>query len=292
MGIVLGAAAGAAAQASLQWDYIGTTSLRNHADEDCGRGNLQRVKLGLTLPVKMVDNKWGGRDMYGIAAAFTNAWLNNYGLAHEVNPERIVNATVSFMFMRALGEKWGIIGAAGAGIYAPSNYIRWKSVLANAGVIFTYKVNEDFTWGIGGGLTNSYGVPMILPMAYIDWKHNGKVKLTVNMSTGIKATASLNLSKRIRLDFVPIEFDALTAVIEHDGREKLYSMLNLRSNASINFKLNKDIMLFVGAGGAFVRKLDLKNRRLSNIFHTGDKNKYHYRAAPQVSCGIIYKPQF
>lgn len=279
-------------QASVQWDYVTESELLDHDDEECGKGGMQRIKTGVTLPLKMSDNRWGSRDMWGVASSFTHAWMENKGIAQDVNPGKIINCTVSLLHMRALGERWGVIGAVGVGIYAPDDYLRWKSLLANAGMIFTYKLNSNFTWGFGGGLTNSYGVPMILPMAYINWTRKGAVKLTVNLSNGVKVAGSVNLSRHVRLDVNAIEFDAISAVIDHEGRERLYSMQMVRSTANFNVKLNKDFMMFVGGGYVFLRRMYLKNRRISNILSTSDENKYSYRPSAMFSVGVVYKPQF
>ncbi|MBD4335566.1 hypothetical protein GUH15_05645, partial [Xanthomonas citri pv. citri] len=83
--------------------------------------------------------------------------------------------------IRSLSDKWSIIASVGGGVYAPLDGVSMKTLLANGAIIFVYKLRKNLDLGIGAGLTNSYGIPMILPMMYFSWRNAGRYELKVDM---------------------------------------------------------------------------------------------------------------
>ena len=65
--------------------------------------------------------------------------------------------------------------------------VSMKTLLANGAIIFVYKLRKNLDLGIGAGLTNSYGIPMILPMMYFSWRNAGRYELKVDMSSGMRS---------------------------------------------------------------------------------------------------------
>lgn len=73
--------------------------------------------------------------------------------------------------------------------------------------------------GIGAGLTNSYGIPMILPMMYFSWRNAGRYELKVDMSSGMKVSVATWLNK-LKLELTALDMDGMSAVMEVDGNRK------------------------------------------------------------------------
>ncbi len=286
---ILMSALSALSQASVQWDYFGRSDFRNHDKEVCGNGSMQRVKARVNVPLSVKIDQWNAPRVWNVTLSATQAWLDNDGMAVDLNPERIINANVSLSHIRNISEYWTLIASAGVGIYAPDNYVRWSSVLANAGAIFAYRLSDNLSIGLGVGLTNSYGAPMIMPMGYIDWRVRGKVNVSLNISNGVMAKVSINATPWLTVDLAPIEFDGMSAVVRKDDKDKLYSMFMIRSTASLNFNVSRKFSIFAGGGGVLLRNSSIKERKIGSLFGGDDKDKYRFKTAPQIVCGLRYK---
>lgn len=276
-------------QASVEWDYFMKSTFRNHDKEDCGEGGLQRVKARLNIPMSVKLDKWGQPRIWNVTLSATHGWLENEGLTEELNPSRIINASVNVSHIRNISKDWMLIASLGVGIYAPTDYISFKSVLASGGAIFAYRLTDNFKIGVGVGLTNSYGTPMVVPMGYLDWSLRGRVEVLLNLSNGVKTSVKIKATDWLTVDVKPIEFDGMSAVVKRDGKDKLYSMFMIRSNLSLDFKMGKHFSIFAGAGGALLRNSSIKDRKIGSLFGGDDKDKYRFKATPQFLAGIRYK---
>lgn len=276
-------------QASVEWDYAMSSTFRNHDKEDCGKGDLQRVKARVNIPVSVKLDQWNQPRIWNVTLSATHGWLGNEGMARELNPSRIINANLSVSHIRNLNENWMLIASLGAGIYAPTDYVSFKSVLANGGAIFAYRLTNNLRIGLGAGLTNSYGAPMIVPMGYLDWQLHGRIEVLLNVSNGIQTKVSIKATERLSVDISPIKFDGMSAVVKRDGKDKLYSMFMIHSSASINLNLGKGLSLFGGAGGVLLRNSTIKERKIGSIFSSDDKDKYRFKPTLQFLAGIRYK---
>ena len=109
----------------------------------------------------------------------------------------------------------------GGGVYAPLDGVSMKTLLANGAIIFVYKLRKNLDLGIGAGLTNSYGIPMILPMMYFSWRNAGRYELKVDMSSGMKVSVATWLNKKLKLELTALDMDGMSAVMEVDGKSKI-----------------------------------------------------------------------
>lgn len=276
-------------QATLEWNYFMKSTLRDHDRTNSGKGDLQNLKARINFPLSMKLDSQGKPRMWNMTLSASHYWLGNEGLAHELNPTRVINASLNLSHIRNINEKWMLIASLGVGIYAPTDYVTFKSVLANGGAIFAYRLRPNLSLGIGAGLTNSYGVPMVVPMAYLDWRLRGRVEVTLNLSYGIKANVRIKATKRLAVDITPIEFDGMSAVVKHQGKDRIYSTLSIRSLLSAEMDMGKGLSLFGGAGGVLLRNISIQERKISNLFDSDDENKYRFNPAPQLTAGIRYK---
>lgn len=130
---------------------------------------------------------------------------------------------------------------------------------------------------------------MVMPMGYLNWQLKGQVELLLNVSNGVKANVKIKANERLTMDVTPIEFDGMSAVIKHDGKDMLYSMFMIRSLLAVDMDLGKGFSLLGGAGGVLLRNSSIQERKIDNLFSGGDTNKYRFKTTPQFSAGIKYE---
>lgn len=256
-----------------------------------GRGDMLRVKGRYTLPLSVKVNERKQPTAWSMTLAASYATLNNKGEAVSLNPDEILNASLNVSYTQPLSARWQLIASLGAGIYAAPSEIALRSVLANGAAIFAYKVSDNLSMGIGLGLTNSYGVPMVMPMGYLDWRTNGDIKVQVNMASGMSVKASTMFGKRFGLELTAIEIDGMSAVRLIDDETKIYSTMMMRSSLSPTLYLSDKMKLSLGIGGTWLRSSKMSKRSLKELFKSfsDDEGKYHFRPAMRVNVVMSYK---
>lgn len=78
---------------------------------------------------------------------------------------------------------WGLALSLGCGIYSHPSNIEFNSILVNGGCIIIYDINPSLSVGVGIGLTNSFGVPMVMPTGYLKWVARKKFEFDVDMTS-------------------------------------------------------------------------------------------------------------
>ncbi len=277
-------------QGYISYDYASASTLKDEAGNRYGSGDMQIVSGGYNIPLSMKRNDrqqltaWSA-SVYGAYGTFSNR-----GQAKDLNPDNIVNGSLNLSHIRPLSERWSAIASIGAGVYAPANEISAKSILANGGFIFVYKLNKNMNIGVGAGLTNSYGVPMILPMLYFNWMQTGRYEFKVDMSSGLKISASTWLGERIKIELAALEMDGMSAVMKVDGKSKIYSTVMLKSYISPSFQVTKRTNLYLGVGGNWVRGISMSDRSLKGFFNNfKDDDDPEFGVALRLTAGLRYK---
>lgn len=148
---------------------------------------------------------------------------------------------------------WSLALSLGCGIYSHPSNIEFNSILVNGGCIIIYDINPSLSVGVGIGLTNSFGVPMVMPTGYLKWVARKKFEFDVDMTSQLKVTASALFRERFRLAWTVIEFDAMATVIEHEHKDKLYSSMMLNSYFSPSFRIVDKLSVFSDIGINFFR---------------------------------------
>lgn len=137
----------ALSQGSLSIDRFGYSDFRNSDGERVGSGSMLRTKAEMTLPIKMKRDEANRLSAWGIRINADYSRLNNSETAAMLNPHEILNTSITLAHIRPLAGRWSMIAALGVGIYAPTNYIRWKSLLGNGIALFIYKINDELSLG-------------------------------------------------------------------------------------------------------------------------------------------------
>lgn len=279
------------AQGYINTEYITKSRMSDKDGNVKGKGDMMRFTGRYTQPLSVRKDSAGRVVAWTATVNGAYAQLNNTDEARTLNPDKILNAGLNISHTRPLGKSWRLITSLGAGVYAHPNTISFQSILANGAVIFAYHVNESLSVGLGLGLTNSYGVPMVMPMGYMVWTTGNQFRFSVDMSSGLKVKAYTFLSPKWRLDLTAIEMDGMSAVVKVDGKSKIYSSTMMKSMLSTSYCFSKQMSVYLGVGGSWRRSIRLSDRKIKSFFKnfSSDDNKYRFAPALWLTAGLQYK---
>lgn len=280
-------------QGYIQYDYIPTSTLKDGLNNPYGSGNIQIMSGNCNIPLSVKHNAEKQPIVWNTTLRFAYATLENQGQAKELNPDDILNGSLNLTHIRPISKKWNLIASIGGGIYSPTNEISAKSILANGGIIFVYDLNRNLKLGAGIGVTNSYGVPMVMPMLYLSWQKTGKYEFKIDMSNGMKVSSSVWLYRMLKLELTALEVDGMSAVVNTGGQSRIYSTVMLRSHLSPSFHFNKHIELYASVGGNWLRGITLSERSMKGFFNAmkndREEDKLRFDVALRVSTGVRFK---
>ena len=279
------------AQGYISCDNIFGSSLRDESGNRYGRGGMYMVSAGYNVALSAKMNERNQPTVWSASLYGTYAVLENDGAAKDMNPGSIVNAGVGLTHIRPISNKWSILASVGAGVYAPARELSCKSILGSGGVIFICRLNDNLSLGAGAGISNSFGIPMAMPMLYLNWRHGGRFDFHIDMSNTIKMSASTAIGRRLRLELTPLEVDGLTSVITVDGKSRIYSMMMLRSYLSPSFSFNDRLSVFAAVGANWVRGVDITERSLKAFFSSfkEEDDDPYFQSALRISAGVKFK---
>ncbi|ADV43412.1 hypothetical protein Bache_1407 [Bacteroides helcogenes P 36-108] len=279
------------AQGYVSYDYISASTLKDKSGNEWGSGSMQIMSGSYNIPISVKHNDKGEVQAWSVSLYGAYGILDNQGQARELNPDRLFNGSLNVSHIRPISKKWSIIASIGGGIYAPTHEIAFRSILVNGGIIFVHKLNKNLDLGIGAGLTNSYGIPMVLPMLYLKWMKTGRYEFTINMSNGLKVAASTWLSKKIKIELAAIEMDGMSAVTKVEGKSKIYSTVMIKSSISPSYQITPKASIYAGIGGNWARGVSISDRSIkgfANNFKENNGNR-EFGVSLRVTTGIRYR---
>lgn len=278
------------AQGTIEYGSDARSSLRDEQGNRYGSGAMEKVTAKIAIPLGTKTDSLGRTTAWQAALNASYATLDCDGEAEEKNPENIVNAGITIIHTRPISRRWSLMMAAGCGIYAPKNEIRMQSILANGGAMFIYRINRDMSIGAGGGLTNAYGVPMVMPMMYFSWMSRGRFELKVNMSSGMEVAVATTIGRRIRIELVAVEMDGMMAVTKIDGKPQIYSSARIGSHLRPSMRIGHRTALFASFGATWLRSADITDRSLRGLVESfrEDRDKRYFNPALSFTAGVSY----
>lgn len=278
-----------AQQIQISADYLSRTIFSDRQKNNYGKGEMMGYSLKYNQPLPADINEYGQPTAWAISLIGSYYDFENYGEAQYANPDEVLNASINLSHIRPLSERWSIIALIGCGVYSNPKEIGWKSVLANGGCIFIYKINESFSIGAGLGLTNAYDVPMIAPMGYVKWNLKSWIDIDINVSNSIKATASTWIGNRFKLSWHILEMDGISSVINIGDKSKLYSSMLLSSFISPSFYLSKKSSIYLDVGVNIARTIRTTDRKIKYMFaEIKEEDKRSFKPACKVGIGVRY----
>lgn len=252
-------------QGYANYESLTSSSLKDKEGNKHGSGNMQRLSGRCTVPL---SRKLNGRKQpmaWNMTFSASCGIMNNEGEARRLNPNRILNASLTVSHLRPLSERWNLIASLGCGIYAVPDKIQWQSLLANGAFIFAYRLRGNLSIGIGGGLTNSYGIPIIMPMGYLNWRTNGRYEVIIDIANAPKIQIATQTRKAVRLELTALEMDGMSAVVQADGRQKIYSSTMICSSLNVSLPLFGKTSIYANVGGIWLRSATMTDRNLRRM---------------------------
>lgn len=286
--ILLGFALSASGQITFQTDMLTASRFTDEAGKHLGSGAMQRVAATCTMPWGVKADGCGRQCRWAVTLRAGYAWLDNRGVAKSYNPNRVLQAGANLSHVRSLSPRWQLMASLGAGFYADPREVDWGSLLANGGIVFAYRINPHLSLGAGLGLTNSYGVPLLLPLGYFNYNGGERFRLTIDLATRPKVSVATRPARWLTLELTPFEIDGLTAVRRINGKSKVYSSTLLQSAFRSTFHLRESLSLHVEAAGTWrrsVRLTDKSLRGLKSQLSDGEEKRY-FLPALQLSAGL------
>lgn len=278
------------AQGYLKSDYILSSSLKDDAGNKVGSGDLFKISGRYTLPLSVKRNNSGQVSTWSATLSGSYGMLNNKNMSVDINPDKIVNANLNISHIRPLSEKWYLLASLGGGLFSEPNKITGKSLLINGGGIFVYRVNDNLDIGIGAGVTNAYGAPIIMPMSYLKMQFVGKYEFKVDMASNAEISASIQFRENFKLRLVALEVDGLSAVMKRNDKSMIYASTVLRSYLTPELKIGKLSTLYLGVGGAWIRSAKLTDRTYKSFidYFKKDDNDYRFASTGYLTVGFKY----
>jgi hypothetical protein len=278
------------AQFVFKTEYIGQSAYRlaeGEKNEKVGNSKGSAVVLqgGVTIPLyeKLNENNRPARWSMNIGGAY--AKLDNKNFTGPLVIDEILNLGVSLNHLRPLNDKWSMMATIGAGIYMPGtdfSKIQLKHVLGTAGVVFIRHLKPNLDLGGGVAINNSFGYPMLFPAFYLNWKTKGKYEVKINMIKGLEMSVGYDVNEMLRLQLIA-EMNGQMALLEQDGKDKIFSHAYLVAGFRPEIKIGKKISIPITAGINAWRPAGITDRKLKSIFQ--DK-EYYFQASPYASVGL------
>lgn len=277
-------------QGYVNYDCLTSSSLRDKDGNKYGAGNMQRISGRYTIPLSKTVNEREQPTAWSMTLAASYGMMDNRDGAQDWNPDRILNAGLSVAHVRPISERWSLIASLGGGIYASPEDVSWQSLLASGAFIFVYHVHDNFSVGVGGGVTNSYGIPIVIPMGYLSWRTNGQYEVVIDMSNALKVQVATQFGKNVRMQLTAMEMDGMSAVMRVDDRQKLYSSVMISSGLNVSCRLFGKASVYAGVGGVWLRSADITDRSLKSFFKSfsDDNDELCFAPSLRLSVGLRY----
>ena len=222
--------------------------MKDEDNEKLGAGDMWQLRGRYTFLFSAKQNARKQPVVWSGTLSGMYAHMNNEGMAAEANPNDVLNVAFNVSHLRPFSPRWYMMASLGIGVYTVPKDISFKSILANGAVIFAYKLRDNLDIGAGAGLTNSYGVPLIMPMGFLKWNITGPYEVNVEVAGHMKASVSREFPDRFRLSLVPIDMDGMSAVAKRNGDYKIYGATRMRAYIRPEYKTGKKSYIYAEMG--------------------------------------------
>lgn len=249
----------------LKTEYIPFSSYIRPEDsvKTNSKSNFKRADLNLSIPLSMKKDSSGRVKAWSVLLSGSYVKMTHKDYEKQLFPDQMLNAQAGLQHLRPLGKKWSMMMTASVGIYTDLEQISSDDILGQGGVLFIRHFNPNLALGAGPVLTTAFGVPMILPWIYFDWKTNGKVKFNINFPEGMEA--GYLVSDRFVLKAV-VNLSGMTVERKKDGKSMLLGYQQITAGIRPEIKLNDKLSLSLTGGTALLRSFNENDRKIKSIF--------------------------
>lgn len=228
------------------------------------KSNFRRVQLNLTIPLSVKKQEDGRIKSWSLLVNGAYAKMTHRNYEEALFPEQMLNAQVGLQHIRPLGQgKWSLMIMGTVGVYTDLEHVDKDDILGQGGVVFIKRFNPNLAFGVGPGITTAFGVPMVMPFIYFDWRTGEKFKFRINFPEG--AEAGYQFSDSFALKAV-VGLDGMTVERKRDGVSKLLGYQQITAGLRPEIKLSKSMSLRLTGGSVLVRSFSENDRNIKSIF--------------------------
>jgi len=227
------------------------------------KSDFKRADLNLSIPLSVKKDSSGKVKAWSLLLSGSYAKMAHKDYEKQLFPDQMLNAQAGIQHIRPLGKKWSMMMTATVGVYTDLEQISSDDILGQGGILFIRHFNPNLALGGGPVLTTAFGVPMILPWIYFDWKTNGKIKFNINFPEGMEA--GYLFSDKFALKAV-VNLSGMTVERNKDGKSMLLGYQQITAGIRPELKLNDKLSLRLTGGTALLRSFNENDRKIKSIF--------------------------
>lgn len=249
----------------LKTEYIPHSSYIRPEDsvKTDSKSDFKRVDLSLSIPLSVKKNEAGKVKAWSLLLNSSYAKMSHRNYETQLFPNQMLNAQVGLQHMRPLGEKWSVMMTASVGVYTDMENIDFNDVLGQGGILFIKHFSPNLALGGGPVLTTAFGVPMIMPWIYFDWKTGSKIKFNINFPEGMEA--GYQFSDKFALK-AAVGLNGMTVERNKGGKSTLLGYQQITAGLRPELKLSESLSLRVTGGTALLRSFNENDRKIKSIF--------------------------
>lgn len=237
--------------------------------------NFKRAQLIFEVPLSLEMDKYNHPKLWSLVVNGSYARLENRNyniqdLPVEFQggfPEELLNTQVGIKHLRSISPSWSLLIMASVGIYTDMVEINKDDILIQGGVIFIKQFNPNLALGAGPVLTNSFGVPMVLPGIYFNWESRGALHFKIAFPEGVEL--GYRMYDNLDLKLVG-EISGMTAETKIGNKSSLLGYQQIIAGLRPQLKLGEHWTLEPTAGTTLLRNFSTTNRKIRDIFKEKD----------------------
>lgn len=235
------------------------------------QSNFKRAHIAFEVPISLEMDKYNHPRLWSVFLNGSYARMENKNYDMKDLPEQfqggfpteLLNTQIGVKHLRSISPSWSLLIMASVGVYTDMVEINKDDVLIQGGVFFIKQFNPNLALGIGPVLTNSFGVPMVLPGIYFNWESQGALHFKVAFPEGIEL--GYRISDNFDLKLVG-ELSGMTAETKIGNKSTLLGYQQIIAGLRPQFKLGEHWTLEPTAGTTLLRNFSTTNRKIKDIF--------------------------
>lgn len=237
--------------------------------------NFKRAQLALEIPLSLEMDQYNHPRLWSVVfngsyARMENKNYNIQDLPIEYQggfPEELLNTQIGVKHLRSISSSWSLLIMASVGVYTDMVEINKDDILIQGGVLFIKQFNPNLALGAGPVLTNSFGVPMVLPGIYFNWESRGALHFKVAFPEGVELGYRMNDNFDLKLVG---ELSGMTAETKIGNKSSLLGYQQIIAGLRPQLKLGEHWTLEPTAGTTLLRSFSTTNRKIKDIFKEKD----------------------
>lgn len=282
------ATAAMAQKLDLNAEFTTCSALEDYEENHHGSGSLMRLSGKYDFMISRAADEAGRPVLWTGTVRAAYGQLSNHGEAAALYPDELLDASVNITHIRPLSGRWSVLISAGVGIYSDLEKFSGNQVLANGAAIFAYRMSRSLDLGVGVGLTNSYGVPMVLPMPYLRWNYAGRFELNVNMVGMVNISGAMRVNQQLKINLDLCDIESVTAITKVDGKWRVFGSTSSKTAIRPEYRMGR-ATLHLSVGCAWRRSASVTKRSFKDFFHSfNHKRRNTFNPALAIEAGYSY----